>query len=68
MPDLSARSLLIIAGAMLEFCASTASADPATPPLPPYSAERAYEYLEVLAGQIQPVKLASLLEGDCIAA
>ena len=31
MPDLSARSLLIIAGAMLEFCTSTARAQPATP-------------------------------------
>lgn len=52
MPDMSARSMLVVAGVMLGFCAGTASPEPATPPLPPYSAERAYEYLEVLAGQI----------------
>ena len=52
MSALSARSLLVIAAALLGFCESTALADPATPALPPYSAERAYEYLEMLAGQI----------------
>ncbi len=52
MPDLSARSPALMAGALLAFTAGMARPDAATPPLPAYSAERAYEYLEVLAGQI----------------
>jgi len=52
MPYMSARSLLMLAGAMLGFWTVTGRPDTATPALPAYSAERAYEYLEVLAGQI----------------
>jgi carboxypeptidase Q len=42
-----------LASTLLSLCAaSIASADTPTPPLPDVSAERAYSYLEVLAGQI----------------
>lgn len=52
MPHPSARTLLMIGGALVGFCAGAATPDPPSPPLPAYSAERAYGYLEVLAGQI----------------
>lgn len=45
---------LAAAGASLFafLCMSVWAAEPQTPPLPGYSAQRAFEYLEVLAGQI----------------
>ena len=47
-------SQLAAAGAALIacLCASAWAADPPAPPLPAYSAQRAFGYLEVLAGQI----------------
>ena len=52
MADQSAPRLLILAGMLAGLCAGPATPEPMAPTVPAYSAQRAYEYLEVLAGQI----------------
>ena len=45
-------AMLGLTAAGIGHAADLRAADPLSPPLPNYSADRAYEYLEVLAGQI----------------
>ena len=52
MSNRFARSVPLLASLIAGVCASAANPQSTTPAVPVYSAERAYGYLEVLAGQI----------------